>query len=555
MNRRDLLRLTPALSLALAESGLEAQEEKPLVSREQVKQALAALGLEFKDEQVDLMLPNLSRSLGNFTSLRRLRIPLDTDPAIRFDPLFAGKQLPPSGRFMPGKPGALPPWKSIDELAYWPVTQLAGLLRRRKVTSTDLTKMYLGRLKQHSPTLLCTVTLTESLALEQAARADAEIRAGRYKGPLHGIPYGAKDLFAAKGFPATWGAEPYQEQVFDYNATVIGKLEQAGAVLVAKLSMGALAMGDLWFRGRTKNPWNPEQGSSGSSAGSASATAAGLVAFSLGTETLGSIISPSTRCGVTGLRPTFGRVSRAGAMALTWTMDKIGPICRTVEDTMLVLRAIQGEDGKDLTVRNAPLAWNPTAHVKPLKVGVLTADFERLAPDRKQLLEEALAALRKAGVETREAKLPQFPTQALLIILNAEAGAAFDDLTRDGGVEKLSGQRPGDWPNSFRGARLIPAVEYIRAMRARTLLMREFDKLMSEWDVLVSPSQSGSLSLTNLTGHPQICVPCGFANGNDPVSLTFTGRLYEEGTMARVAKAFQDATDWHRRQPPLFQSR
>lgn len=557
MKRRELLRLAPALTLALAESGLNAQQaaDQPLVSREQARQALAALGLEFKDEQLDLMLPNLGRSLGNFNSLRRLRIPLDTDPAIRFDPLLPGRALPAAGRFVPSKPAPAPAWDRIEQLAYRPVSQLAELLRRRKVSSVELTRMYLARLKQHSPALLCTVTLTESLALEQAARADGEIRAGRYRGPLHGIPYGAKDLFAVKGFPTTWGAEPYREQAFDRNATVIDRLEQAGAVLVAKLSMGALAMGDLWFNGRTKNPWNPEQGSSGSSAGSASATAAGLVGFSLGTETLGSILSPSTRCGVTGLRPTFGRVSRAGAMALSWTMDKVGPICRTVEDCMLVLRAIQGDDGRDLTVRNAPLAWNPTAPLKQLRVGVLAADFARQAPERRKILDDALSALRSLGVEPREAKLPEFTATPLLLILNAEAAAAFDDLTRDGGVDLLSGQRPGDWPNSFRSARLVPAVEYLRAQRARTLLMREFDKFMSEWDVLVSPNQSGALGITNLTGHPQICVPCGFANGNDPVSLTFTGRLYEEGVMARVAKAWQDATGWHRRQPPSFESR
>jgi Asp-tRNA(Asn)/Glu-tRNA(Gln) amidotransferase A subunit family amidase len=549
MNRRDLIRLTPALALALAESGVDAQQPSSPVTREQVKQALQILGLEFKDEHLDPMLPGLGRALNSFGALRKLNIPLDTGPAFRFDPLFAGKQLPPPGRFQSPKPVAAPTWKNIEDLAYWPVTQLAELLRRKKITSIDLTKMYLARLKQHSPKLFCAVSLTESLALDQAARADQEIRRGKYKGPLHGVPYGAKDLFAAKGFKTTWGAEPYKEQSFDYNATVIDKLEKAGAVLVAKLSMGALALGEIWFGGRTRNPWNLEQSSSGSSAGSASATAAGLVAFSLGTETLGSIVSPSTRCGVTGLRPTFGRVSRAGAMALTWTMDKIGPICRTAEDCMIVLQAIQGEDGKDLTVRNAPLAWNPAAPLKALKVGVVQAEFDRW-PERGKPIHQA--ALKQLGVELHPVKLPDFPAQSLLIILDAEAAAAFDDLTRDGGVDKLTMQRPSDWPNTFRTARAIPAVEYIRAMRARTLLMREFDKLMTEWDVLVSTNQGASLTITNLTGHPQIAAPCGLVNGNDPISLVLTGRLYEEGTIARVAKAFQDATDWNRRQPPLF---
>lgn len=555
MHRRDLLRYASAAALLASEtaSAQQTPQESPF-TRDQLRQALAFVGLDFKDEQLDMMLPSVNRSLNNYASLRKVSIPLDTEPAFRFDPLFPGKSMPAAGVFKASKtkPAA---FKNIEDLAYLPVTQLAELLRRKKVTSTDLTRMYLDRLKKHSPTLLCTITLTESLALEQAARADAEIRKGKYRGPLHGMPYGAKDLFAAKGFKTTWGAEPFLEQTFQYNATVIDKLEKAGAVLLAKLSMGALAQGGLWFGGMTKTPWNIEQTSSGSSAGSASATAAGLVAFALGTETLGSIMSPSTRCGVTGLRPTFGRVSRTGAMALCWTMDKVGPICRSIEDCMLVLREIQGADGKDSSVHpGAPLAWNPAkTRLDKLRVGVLQADFDRPSNGpRKKIYDDALAALRKAGVKLETATLPDFNAQALIIILNAEAGAAFDDITRDGAVEKLSGQKANDWPNSFRTSRMIPAVEYIRAMRARTLLMREFDKLMSQWDVLVSPNFSPSLTMTNLTGHPQMCVPCGIVDGKDPVSLMFTGRLFEEGTAARVAMAYQQETDWHQKQPPGF---
>jgi Asp-tRNA(Asn)/Glu-tRNA(Gln) amidotransferase A subunit family amidase len=558
MNRRDLLRYAPAAALLASEvmpAQQQAMPEAPAFTREQLRQALAFAGLDFKDEHLDTMLPSVTRGLNGYANLRKIPVPLDTDPAFRFDPMIAGKTMPANGPFKPTKPNP-GPYKNIEDLAFWPVTDLAYLLRRKHITSMALTKMYLERLKRHSPTLLCTIALTESLALEQAARADSEIRRGKYKGPLHGMPYGAKDLFAAKGFKTTWGAEPFQDQTLDYNATVIDKLEQAGAVLLAKLSMGALAQGGLWFGGMTKTPWNIEQTSSGSSAGSASATAAGLVAFSLGTETLGSIISPSTRCGVTGLRPTFGRVSRAGAMALCWTMDKAGPICRTIEDCMLVLREIQGADGRDLSVHaGAPLAWDPGVKtISKLRVGVLQADFDRVNnPVRKKIYEDALDALRKAGVTLETATLPDFNAQALIVILNAEAGAAFDDITRDGGVEKLSGQRPNDWPNSFRSSRMIPAVEYIRAMRARTLLMREWDKLMSQWDVLVSPNSSASLTMTNLTGHPQMCVPCGNVDGKDPVSLMFTGRLFEEGTAARVAMAYQRSTDWHRKQPPGFE--
>jgi Asp-tRNA(Asn)/Glu-tRNA(Gln) amidotransferase A subunit family amidase len=559
MNRRDLLRLAPAAALLASETASAQPPQQtpgPQFTREQLRQALSLAGLEFKDEQLDMMLPSVSRSANNYTGLRKIAVPLDTDPAFRFDPLLAGKAMPAAGKFQPAANKTGLAFKNVEDLAFAPVAILANLLRRKKLTSRELTRMYLDRLKKHSPVLLCTITLTESLALEQAACADAEIRQGKYKGPLHGIPYGAKDLFATKGIKTTWGAEPFQEQLLDFNATVIDKLEKAGAVLLAKLSMGALAQGGLWFGGMTKTPWNIEQTSSGSSAGSASATAAGLVAFSLGTETLGSIISPSTRCGVTGLRPTFGRVSRAGAMALCWTMDKVGPICRTIEDCMLVLREIQGADGKDLSVHGgAPLAWNPRDGVADLKVGVLQRDFDRQPQGpRKKIYEDALAALRKAGVKLETAVLPDFNPQSLLVILNAEAGAAFDDITRDGQVEKLSGQKPNDWPNSFRSSRTIPAVEYIRAMRARTLLMREFDRLMSEWDVLVSPNSSQSLTMTNLTGHPQMCVPCGNVDGKDPVSLMFTGRLFEEGTAARVAMAYQNATEWHRSQPPGFEA-
>ena len=549
MTRRTLAQLIPTLATMFA------AETQP--TRDQLKQTLGLMGLEFKDEQLDMMLPNITRSLASFANLRKLEIPADTEPAISFSPMLSGMSLPKGPRlFRASRAAKLPVWKDVEDLAFWPAAHLGQLIRTRKVTSTQLTSMYLERLKKHSPTLLCTITLTEDLALEQARQADADLRRGKYHGPLHGLPYGAKDLFAVKGYKTTWGAEPYKDQMLDYTATVIERLTAAGAVLCAKLSMGALAQGGLWFGGVTKTPWNIEQTSSGSSAGSASATAAGLVAFALGTETLGSIVTPATRCGVTGLRPTFGRVPRTGAMALSWTMDKVGPICRTVEDCMLVLRVIDGPDGKDMAARYpTAVEWNAAAPLAKLKVGVLRENFTRITDEgRKKHYEDALAALAKTGVQLIDTKLPEFPAGDVVLMLSAEAATAFDDLTRNGDIEKLNGQKANDWPNSFRSSRMTPAVEYIRAARARTLLMRQFYNYLADFDALVSPTGSLSLTVTNLTGQPQIVVPCGFPN-NEPLGLLFTGHLFEEGKLSRVAKAYQDATDWHRKQPPGFSNR
>jgi Asp-tRNA(Asn)/Glu-tRNA(Gln) amidotransferase A subunit family amidase len=452
---------------------------------------------------------------------------------------------------VPTVPPSVPRWKSLDEVAFLSATQLATLVRSRRVTPTDLTKMYLERLKTYAPKLNCVITLTEDLALEQAANATREIRAGRYRGRLHGIPYGAKDLFSTKDIRTTWGAEPFQEQIPDHDAAVIERLQKAGAVLVAKLSMGALAQGGLWFGGMTKTPWDYEQTSSGSSAGSGSATAAGLVGFSIGTETLGSIVSPCTRCGVAGVRPTYGRVSRFGAMGLSWTMDKIGPICRSVEDCATVLRAIAGADGRDITVVDAPVHWEPGLSIRRLRIGYLQDEFDKLEKEPKAMYDEALGVLRELGVKLQPVKLPDFPLAAIRTVLTAEAATAFDDITRNGGVDQLNGQSPDDWPNTFRTARTMTAVEYIRAQRARTLLMQAMDKFMDDWDVLVSLPFSASLTLTNLTGHPQVVVPCGFNDKGLPQSLLFTGHLYEEGTPMRVAHHFERATKWHTMHPAL----
>jgi Asp-tRNA(Asn)/Glu-tRNA(Gln) amidotransferase A subunit family amidase len=531
-----------------------------------MKQAEKLIGIEFTDAQEAMALGGVNRNLDSYETVRKIDVPLDTEPAIAFHPARARRSLyVPKTKFRFGKT-ELPAFKAIGDLAFASVPQLAELLRTRKITSTELTKMYLARLKRFGPRLLCVVTLTEELALKQAAAADDEIKRGKYRGPLHGIPWGAKDLFATKGIKTTWGAEPYRDQVVDYDSTVVERLNEAGAVLVAKLSMGALAQGARWFGGVTRNPWQPDeaqQGSSGSSAGPASATAAGLVGFSIGTETLGSIVSPSARCGVTGLRPTYGRVSRYGAMGLSWTMDKIGPMCRGVEDCAAALHAIYGPDGHDITVGDAPFNWNPDTNISKLRIGYLKTEFDgtgfqpnneqqRLqAEQRRTLYKTALEVLEKAGAKLTPIELPKFSAASLRFILSAEAAAAFDDITRDGRVNQLSGQSPNDWPNTFRTSRFIPAVEYLRAQRARTILMLEMEKLMSQWDVFVSPAPgSASLLVTNLTGNPAVVLPCGFVN-ELPLAIMFTGGVYDEVAPLRVALAFERATKWHTMHPTV----
>ena len=577
IKRRSFIKLLSALGIATASKpDLLAQAPSPSptpalrITKEMMRETEKLIGIELTDAQEAMALAGVNRNLDAYETVRKIDIPLDTEPAIAFHPVRAKKELyAPRTKFRFGKV-ELPGFKSVDDLAFATVPQLAELIRTRKLSSTELTKMYLARLKRYGPKLLCVVTLTEELALKQAAAADAEIKRGKYRGPLHGIPWGAKDLFATKGIKTTWGAEPYRDQIVDYDSTVVERLNEAGAVLVAKLSMGALAQGARWFAGVTRNPWQPEeaqQGSSGSSAGPGSATAAGLVGFSIGTETLGSIVSPSSRCGVVGLRPTYGRVSRYGAMGLSWTMDKIGPMCRGVEDCAAVLSAIYGPDGKDITVGDAPFNWNADTNISTMRIGYLKAEFEgtggpggggpanpnqqRTAEQRRAVYKTALEALEKAGAKLVPIELPKFSAGPLRYILSAEAAAAFDDITRDGRVNQLSGQGPGDWPNTFRTSRFIPAVEYLRAQRARTLLMHEMEKLMSQWDVFVSPAPgSASLLVTNLTGHPAVVVPCGFVN-DLPAAIMFTGGVYDEVSPLRVALAFERVTTWHTMHPKM----
>ena len=510
------------------------------------------IGLEFTHGERKMMVDGIKRNRSHYTDLRKIEINNSIPPALSFSPILPGMKFDKKrASFSLSKLPKIETPENIEDVAFYPVTALAQLIRTRQITSTQLTKMYLDRLKKYGPMLKCLVTLTEDLALKQAKKADEEIAAGRYRGPLHGIPWGAKDLLATKGYKTTWGAAPFKDQVIDEDATVVRRLEEAGAVLVAKLSMGALAMGDVWFDGTTKNPWNLEQGSSGSSAGPASATAAGLVGFTIGTETLGSIVSPCTRCRVTGLRPTFGRVSRYGAMALSWSMDKIGPIGRSVEDCAVVFNAIRGPDGKDMTVVDLPFEWNPTQNLKDIRVGYLKTAFEEDTVRAAQH-EIVLKTLRSLSVDLIPMELPDFSVNALSHILSAEAAAAFDELTRSDRDDLLVRQDKRAWPNSFRTSRLIPAVEYIQANRARTLIMEKMAETMKNVDVFVTPSYGGNvLSLTNLTGHPCVVVPIGEDEKGNSVSISFIGNLFEEGKALFVAKVFQDATDFHLKHPKL----
>ncbi len=522
------------------------------ITTQDIVSAEKIIGLDFTQKERRMMRGNLTRNRRSYEQLRTVSLKNQVPPALFFNPVMPGQSVwrePKSFVLTPETDIQMP--EIFEDLAFYPVTALAELIRTQKITSLQLTELYLERLKTVGPRLECVITLTENLAKSQAKRADQEITSGRYRGPLHGIPWGAKDLLSTKGIKTTWGARPYKDQVIYEDATVVERLEAAGAVLVAKLTMGALAWGDVWFGGKTKNPWNLEQGSSGSSAGSASATAAGLVGFSIGTETWGSIVSPSARCGVSGLRPTFGRVSRHGAMALSWSMDKIGPICRSAEDCALVFEAIYGPDGKDLTVVNLPFNYDQDLDIKELRVGYLKKTFDEDYRG-KQNDEAALHILRSLGIELVPFELPQLPVDALSFILNAEAAAAFDELTRSGKDDLLKRQAARAWPNVFRQARFIPAVEYIQANRVRTLLIQDMSERMKDLDLYVAPSFGGNnLLLTNLTGHPTVVIPNGFDKKGAPTSFSLIGNLFEEEKILRLAKAFQEATDFHRQHPKL----
>lgn len=606
--------LLPGVLYTLAAQGQDASTEGKTaklakITPKMLDQAAKLAGVgPFTAEQKQMMLDGLNNQRDSYEPIRALKMANSVPPAYVFHPrpaLQPGATASSQIRSFIGSFSlTIPPAPArIEDLAFATVTELAQLLVNRKVSSLALTQMYLARLKRYDSRLHFVITLTEERALAQAKVADAEIAAGIRRGPLHGIPWGAKDLLAVKGYPTTWGAGGFEYQSFDEDATVVQRLDAAGAVLVAKFSLGALAMGDRWFGGRTRNPWNMEQGSSGSSAGSASAVSAGCVAFAIGSETLGSISSPSTRCGVTGLRPTFGLVPRTGAMALSWTMDKLGPISRSADDCFLILQAIHGPDGKDASVASANFGWNGTFDWKKLRIGYLKSEFDPAPPlklkepaphetseEKKKRKEHnaqmqaararrdydrrydlaALDKLRSMGVNLIPVELPKFPWDAMANLLTAEAAAAFDDLTMTGRDRLLTEQGAEDWPNDFRIARLYPAVEYIQANRARTLAIQQVSALFEQVDIVVTPSTGTQLTATNLTGHPALIVPNGLRGADappppkiddgdsddiggpgTPVSLTFLAAHYQDAKLAAFGWAFQQATGFHKLHPRL----
>jgi Asp-tRNA(Asn)/Glu-tRNA(Gln) amidotransferase A subunit family amidase len=587
----------------------DSKPDSPKITPEMIDQAAVIAGVSFTSEQRQLMIDGLTSQRDDAVEIRKLNLPNGVAPSLIFDPVPAGARLDTVRK--PAKLGPAPTVSGIsvakeDSIAFATVRQLGELLRTRKITSVELAKLYLARLRRYDPTLHFVITLTEERALKQAAQADAEIAAGQYRGPLHGIPWGAKDLLAVKGYPTTWGAGGFEDQHFDDDAEVVKRLDAAGAVLIAKLTLGALAQGDLWGSKpgtRTRNPWNPKQGSSGSSAGSASAVAAGCVGFAIGTETLGSISSPSTRCGTSGLRPSFGLVPRTGAMALSWSMDKIGAITRSVEDCAIVLDCIYGPDGHDRSVQ--PAAFNPdfAFDIHKLRIGYIQSAFDaptftppkppsetlsgkeleafnqrvmqRKAAFAQQLYDaqfntRALETLRSMGLTLTPCEMPKFPFGAIVPMLEAEGAAAFDDLTRSGRDALLAGQQPFDWPNNFRVARFYSAVDYVNAARARTLALAQMTELFSRFDVIVTPSSGTQLTATNLCGQPAVIVPNGLRgpdaplplNQEDgalqntggpgtPVSITFLAPLYQDAKACALAHAYQQKTGFHLVHPTL----
>lgn len=521
-----------------------------------VEEASKIIGIDFTEAEQDSMISELESAREDFKTIRELNLPNSVSPALVFNPIPHGKsfeqmQQEPINWEIP-KDVSLPANRS--DLAFYTVKELASLIKERKITSTELTEFFLERLQKFDDTLHAVVTLTKERALKQAQKMDDELIAGTYRGPLHGIPYGLKDLFAVEGYKTTWGAMPFKDQTINMTSTVARRLDEAGAVLVAKTTLGALAWGDIWFGGKTRSPWNPERGSSGSSAGSAAATAAGLVPFAIGTETLGSIVSPSSRTGSTGLRPTFGRVSRHGAMALSWSMDKVGPITRSVEDAAIVFNAIYGPDGHDQSLVDFPFNYKQDVELGKLRIGYVKSAFERDYYNRERD-SLTLAVMRELGANLVPIELPDYPAGDLSFILSAEGAAAFDELTLSGKDDEMVRQIQNAWPNVFRAARFIPAVEYIQANRARQILIQKMDSVMQDIDVYISPAFGGSnLVLTNLTGHPSVVLPNGFNENGEPTSFTFMGGLFDEATLLAVAKRYQQATDFHKKHPELFKN-
>lgn len=515
------------------------------------------IDITYTQKELDTMYSGVMENFENYRLMHKQHLENSTPMSLWQNPVLPGmhfetKQQPidwniPSNISLP---------KNKQELAYYSVLELASLIKNKKISSVELTGFFIDRLKKYSDTLQCVISFTEAIAMEQAKQADAEIAKGKYRGPLHGIPYGLKDLFAVKGTKTTWGAAPYKDQVIETDAYVYSRLKEAGGVLIAKFTLGALAMGDYWFGGRTKNPWNLNNGSSGSSAGSASATVAGLVPFAIGTETWGSITSPSSTCGATGLRPTFGSISRSGAMTLSWSLDKVGPICRSAEDAAVVFNAIHGTDGKDQSAVNMPFNYKTKSDLKGKKIAYAKNYFDKIT-DTSRNEWKVLDAYKKLGVQLIPVNFPDsgiYNFNIMDVVISAECAAAFDEFTRFGLDDQMTRQGKFDWPNSFRVARLMPAVEYINANRHRYLLMQKVNELVQQYDAVICPNFGNNQSaITNLTGHPVICFPTGFNKNNLPTSITLVGKLYDEATIISIARAYQDATNWNKVHPLMFQ--
>ena len=552
--------MSSSLFPALVWQELEAQETRR-VTVDMLRAAAAATAAPFGDAELTAMVAAANEHLTRYETLRRVRLDNSVAPPLYFNPLLPGMPVDRTKReFRPAMSRAVARPAKLEDIAFLPITALALLLRTRQVTSVELTEMYLTRLKRFNPTLRCAVTLTEDRARDQAHTADREIAAGRYRGPLHGVPWGAKDIIAVKGYPTTWGAAPFKDRVLDDDATVVSRLDAAGAVLIAKLATGELARDDVWFGGQTMNPWDVTMGSQGSSAGPGSATAAGLVGFSIGSETLGSIVEPAGICGVTGLRPTFGRVSRHGVMALSWSLDKVGPMCRSVEDCAIVLNVLRGPDGHDLSVQDVPFNWNPgTVDIRTLRVGYLKAAFDDTRQSAQTNANDAAAldVLRSLGISLVEVRLPEHSTIDPLPILYGEANATLVDPIRAQPQSLVRQDRVITQNAMF----FLPASAYLDANRLRMLLMREMAQVMTDVDVYVvpfdysdytpNPVATLNTNVTNLTGQPCVQVPHGFDEKGHPTALAFIGRVFGEAPMLALARAYQERTDWHRRHPML----
>jgi len=530
--------------------------KKDFFSAKDIRSAQKIVGVNFSKKQIDTLTNYLHENLKGYKEMQKISLDNEIGPAFQFHTNFhkRGSTSHQAIHWKVDQATQLP--DTLQKLAFYSITDLAGLIQSKKITSLALTEFFLARIKKYDDTLKSVISTTQDIAIRQAKKADEEIAQGKYRGVLHGIPYGLKDLFTVRGTKTTWGAAPYKEQSFDYDATVVKRLEEAGAVLIAKLVSGELARGDVWFGGKTKNPWDLKQGASGSSAGPGAAVAGGLVPFAIGTETYGSIIAPSARCGVTGLRPTFGRVSRYGAMTLSWSMDKPGPIGRNATDCAIVLEAIMGSDGKDNTVVDTPLLDSKTLDPLRLRVRFEKSISKKDSSYYDKQLTGYLELLKQKGLILTEAELPLkgIPFNAFDIILRAEAGAFFDELVVSGKENLLSEQDRGSRANSLRQSRFIPAVEYIQANRHRQVLMNKMDSLFENIDVLIVPSDTTTRQslITNLTGHPSMALPIGIDDKGHPMSIVLIGNLFQEDKLIALGQWIQSVTRHHLLRPPYF---